>query len=329
LITSNNLNLKRILVTGGAGYVGSHIAKALAAAGFEPVVFDNFSLGHRRAVRWGPAIEADLLDRGALDAAFHEHAISAIIHAAGSAYVGESTENPRKYFRNNVAGSLNLLDAAIDHGVRDFVFSSSCATYGLPQRIPTDETHLQAALSPYGETKLMVERALYWYRDAYGLRSHALRYFNAAGADPDGEIGEEHNPETHLIPLTIFAALGRAPLRVFGDDYPTPDGTGIRDYIHVTDLADAHVRALSYLRGDGSSVALNLGTGKGHSIREVIRCVEGVSGRSVPYIVNPRRAGDAPELVAAASRAHAELGWTPAYSDLETLIRTAWKWFSR
>ncbi len=320
---------RSVLVTGGAGYIGSHIAKALSAAGLEPVVFDNLSLGHRHAVQWGPLVEADLLDKAALDAVFTQYEIGAVIHAAGSAYVAESTINPQKYFRNNVTGSLNLLDAMVLHRVEQIVFSSSCTTYGLPLKLPMDETHPQSALSPYGESKLMVERFLLWYRAAYGLRSLALRYFNAAGADPDGQIGEEHDPETHLIPLAVRAAQGRgAVLTIFGDDFATPDGTAIRDYIHVTDLADAHVRALNYLEGGGTCTALNLGSGRGCSIREVIRSVERVSGRSVPWRLAPRREGDAPAMVADASRAAVELSWKPSFSNLDTLVETAWRWFS-
>jgi UDP-glucose-4-epimerase GalE len=279
-------------------------------------------------VQWGPLIEADLLDRIALDTTFRQHEIGAVIHAAGSAYVGESVKDPQKYFRNNISGSLNLLDCMMQHGVRHLVFSSSCTTYGEPQKLPIDETHPQSALSPYGESKLMVERFLHWYRGAYGLHSLALRYFNAAGADPDGQIGEEHDPETHLIPLVIHAAMGRGPLIIFGDDYPTPDGTAIRDYIHVTDLADAHVRALRYLQDDGDCTALNLGTGCGHSIREVIRSVEQIGGQKVPSVVAPRREGDAPAMVADASRAEIKLGWKPRFSNLDTLVETAWRWFN-
>jgi UDP-arabinose 4-epimerase len=318
-----------VLVTGGAGYIGSHISKALAAAGFTPIAFDNLSVGHKHAVQWGPLVEADLLDGAALDALFHEYKIDTVIHAAGSAYVGESVANPQKYFRNNISGSLNLLDSMVRHGVKNLVFSSSCTTYGVPQRLPIDETHPQSALSPYGETKLMVERFLHWYRGAYGLRSLALRYFNAAGADPDGQIGEEHDPETHLIPLVIQAALGGSPLTIFGDDYPTPDGTAIRDYIHVTDLADAHIRGLQYLQDGGTCPALNLGTGRGLSILEVIQSVERLSGRQVPSKFAPRREGDAAAMVADASRAAVELGWKPLFSDLDTLTQTAWRWFSR
>jgi len=321
--------MKRILVTGGAGFIGSHIAKALADSGFEPVAFDNLSIGHRSAVKYGPLIEADLLDRSALDLAFSQYAIDAVIHAAGSAYVGESMAAPRKYFRNNVSAAVNLLDSMATHQVGSIVFSSSCTTYGTPQSLPLSEVHPQSAISPYGETKLFIERMLQWCTGAEGLNWMILRYFNAAGADPAGELGEEHDPETHLIPLAISAALGKEPLQIFGTDYPTPDGTAIRDYIHVTDLANAHVAALAHLTENGSNSALNLGTGKGHSIREVIRCVESVSGRRVPYREAPRRAGDPPELVADASRAEALLGWRPRYSSLATIVETAWHWFER
>ena len=319
--------MKRVLVTGGAGFIGSHIAKALAEAGYEPVVFDNLSLGHAWAVKWGPLVQADLLDRAALDSVFRSYALESVIHTAGSAYVGESVADPKKYFRNNIVTSLNLLDAMIDHRVGSIVFSSSCTTYGLPQSLPLSEQHPQSAISPYGETKLLVERAMRWYGDAYGLKWAALRYFNAAGADPDGQLGEEHAPETHLIPLVIAAALGGDALRVFGVDYPTPDGTAIRDYIHVTDLAKAHVAAVARLSAGHDSMALNLGTGQGHSIYDVIRCVERVSGRRVPHTETSRRAGDPPALVADASRALAVLGWRPELSDLDTIVGTAWRWF--
>jgi UDP-arabinose 4-epimerase len=321
--------MKRILVTGGAGFIGSHIAKALAESGYEPVVVDNLSIGHRSAVKWGPLIEADLLNRSAVDLAFREYAIEAVIHAAGSAYVGESMADPRKYFRNNVTAAVNLLDSMASHAVSSIVFSSSCTTYGTPQWLPLSEKHPQAAISPYGETKLFVERMLQWCAGAEGLGWMILRYFNAAGADPEGELGEDHDPETHLIPLAIGAALGREPLQLFGTDYPTLDGTAIRDYIHVTDLARAHVAALAHLAAKGSNAALNLGTGKGHSIREVIQCVETVTGRTVPYREAPRRAGDPPALVADASRAAALLGWQPRYSDLSTIVETGWHWCER
>jgi UDP-arabinose 4-epimerase len=321
--------MKRILVTGGAGFIGSHIAKALAESGYEPVAFDNLSIGHRWAVKWGPLIEADLLDRNALDRAFQEYAIEAVIHAAGSAYVGESVANPRKYFRNNVTAAVNLLDAMASHEVGSIVFSSSCTTYGTPQSLPLSEEHPQSAISPYGETKLFVERMLQWCTGAEGLGWVILRYFNAAGADPGGEIGEDHDPETHLIPLAIGAALGKEPLQVFGTDYPTPDGTAIRDYVHVTDLANAHVAAVAHLSAKGSNTALNLGTGRGHSIREVIRCVESISGRTVSCREAPRRAGDPPALIADAAQAGLLLDWHPRFSDLATIVETAWDWFER
>jgi UDP-arabinose 4-epimerase len=319
--------LKRILVTGGAGFVGSHIAKALAFCGYEPVTFDNLSVGHRWAVKWGPLIEADLLDQGALDRAFREHAIDAVIHAAGSAYVGESVADPRKYFRNNVSSTVNLLDAMAAAQVRFIVFSSSCTTYGVPRFQPLSEDHPQSAISPYSETKLFIERMLKWCSEPDSLGWVILRYFNAAGADPEGELGEEHDPETHLIPLAIHAALGRSELQVFGTDYPTPDGTAIRDYIHVTDLANAHVAALKHLAATGCNLTVNLGTGQGQSIRDVIRCVEAVSGRVVPWRAAARRTGDPAELVADASRAALMLGWRPQYSDLTTIVETAFRWF--
>ncbi len=321
--------MKRILITGGAGFIGSHIAKALAGGGYEPVVFDNLSTGHRRSVRWGPFIEGDLLNRAALDKAFRDHSFDGVIHAAGSAYVGESVANPRMYFRNNVSAAVNLLDAMADAGVGLVVFSSSCTTYGIPQKLPLSEDHPQSAISPYGETKLFIERMLHWCGRAGGPRWMILRYFNAAGADPEGELGEDHDPETHLIPLAIQAALGNQPLQVFGTDYATPDGTAVRDYIHVTDLAAAHVAAVAHLEAGGANVALNLGTGDGQSIRDVIRTVQSVSGRTVPYQEAPRREGDPATLVADASRAAAMLGWRPRYSDLNTIVETAWRWFER
>src|SRR3954470_8404352 len=251
-----------ILVTGGAGYIGSHTAKMLAESGQSPVVLDNFAYGHDWAVKWGPLERGDLGDADFIKGVFSRHSIDAVIHFAAFAYVGESMTHPRKYFQNNTVNTLNLLDAIIDRGVTAFVFSSTCATYGVPTQVPIDETHVQAPVNPYGESKLMVEKILRWYGEAYGLKSVALRYFNAAGADPDGTIGEDHDPETHLIPLVIDAARGtRPPVGVFGTDYPTPDGTAIRDYIHVADLATAHVGALDYLAGGGVSTAINLGTG--------------------------------------------------------------------
>jgi UDP-arabinose 4-epimerase len=319
-----------VLVTGGAGYIGSHTAKALAGAGYAPVVVDNLSNGHEWAVKWGPFERGDLSDARWVADVVRRHRVEAVVHFAASAYVGESMTQPRKYFHNNTVNTLQLLDVMVDAGVRSIVFSSTCATYGMPQRLPLDETHPQSPVNPYGESKLAVERILHWYGRAYGIGWVALRYFNAAGADPDGEIGEVHDPETHLIPLVIGAALGEVgPVGVFGTDYPTPDGTAIRDYIHVMDLADAHLRALEYLARGGESVALNLGTGEGHSVRAVIEAVESAAGRPVPRVDSPRRAGDPPSLVANAARAREVLGWTPRYPELRTIVEHAWRWHTR
>ena len=319
--------MNSVLVTGGAGYIGSHTCKALSEGGFTPVTFDNLVYGHREAVRWGPFIEGDLNDRESLERTIREHDVSAVIHFAAYAYVGESMQHPEKYFSNNVVNTLNLLEAMRITAVSHIVFSSTCATYGLPGRVPIDEQHPQTPVNPYGESKLFVERALKWYGVAYGMKSVALRYFNAAGADAAGETGEDHVPETHLIPLVIEAALGIRPyVEIYGADYATPDGTTIRDYIHVTDLADAHVKALEYLRAGGDCLALNLGTGHGYTVREVISAVERVSGREVPVQLAPRRPGDPPQLVADAASANRHLGWTPQHSDLENITETAWAW---
>ncbi len=318
-----------ILVTGGAGYVGSHACKALAGAGYLPIVFDNLSRGHREAVRWGPLIEADIADQALLRAAIEQHRPAAIMHFAAYAYVGESVTDPAIYYRNNLGGSLSLLAAMRDTGIDKIVFSSTCATYGIPDTMPIDERAPQLPVNPYGETKLAIERALHWYGMAYGIRSMSLRYFNAAGADPEGEIGERHEPETHLIPLVVEAALGRRPqIDVFGTDYPTPDGTAIRDYIHVCDLAAAHLRALEHLNAGHGGTALNLGTGQGHSVSEVIAAAEAAGGRRIARRNAPRRAGDPPVLVADVSRAAALLGWRAELSDLDTIIRTALAWHS-
>jgi UDP-glucose-4-epimerase GalE len=320
----------RILITGGAGYIGSHTAKRLAAAGHEPVVFDDLSQGHDWAVKWGPLERGSLSDPARLAEVFAAHRVEAVVHFAASALVGESMGNPTKYFRNNTVATLNLLDAMRTAGVGTIVFSSTCATYGNPVRVPIDETHPQAPVNPYGESKLMVEKMLRWYGEAYGLRWIALRYFNAAGADPDGEIGEDHDPESHLIPLVIGAARGtHPPVKIFGTDYPTPDGTAVRDYVHVMDLADAHLRALERLGSGTPSQAINLGTGRGHSVREVVDTVARVAGRPVPAVESPRRPGDPPELVAAPARARDVLGWTCQYAGLETIVRHAWAWHDR
>ena len=318
---------RSVLVTGGAGYIGSHACKLLARTGYRPVVFDNLSRGHREAVRWGPLVEGHLADREKLVAALREYQISAVMHFAALAYVGESVSDPAGYYRNNLGGSLSLLDAMRDVGVDNIVFSSTCATYGIPSEVPIRETLPQLPVNPYGETKLAIERALHWYGQAYGLRSVSLRYFNAAGADPEGEIGELHDPETHLIPLVLQAALGqRLQIDIYGTDYPTPDGTAIRDYIHVQDLAEAHLRALEHLGAGRASAALNLGTGRGHSVREVIRVAEAVSGRPVPCRETGRRPGDPPALVADPSLAAELLGWRAHVSEIETIIRTALAW---
>jgi UDP-glucose-4-epimerase GalE len=318
-----------VLITGGAGYIGSHSAKAVARAGLRPVVVDDLRTGHRWTVKWGPLHEIDLADKAALRAVFERYPISAVIHFAGSAYVGESMAAPQLYFQNNVGSTLSLLECMLDYGVSRIVFSSSCATYGHPQTIPITEQHPQHPVNPYGESKLMVEKTLFWYARAYGLRYAILRYFNAAGADPDGELGEAHDPETHLIPRVISAALGALPnVEVFGTDYETFDGTAIRDYVHVTDLADAHVAALRYLESGGESAAFNLGTGKGHSVREVISSVERVSGRTVPFRDLARRVGDPAALVADAREAAEALAWSPHYSELDRIVETAWNWQS-
>jgi UDP-glucose-4-epimerase GalE len=319
----------RVLVTGGAGYIGSHTAKALAKAGHEPLVLDNLSSGHRWAVKWGRLLEWDLSNLELLPQFLEKEHVEAVLHFAAYLLVGESVEQPRKYFWNNVVNTLRLLDAMQDAGIRRIVFSSSAAVYGDPQEVPIPEDHRKLPVNPYGETKLAMERALHWYGNAYGLKWVALRYFNATGADPDGELGEVHHPEVHLIPLAIQAAQGRRPhVEIYGTDYPTPDGSAVRDFIHVTDLADAHVRALEYLARGGESTALNLGTGHGCSVRELIQATGKVSGHPVPFREGPRRQGDPPVLVANPSRAGQILGWTPRFSDLETVIRTAWAWHS-
>ncbi len=316
-----------ILVTGGAGYVGSHACKALASAGYIPVVYDNLSRGHREAVRWGPLVDGDLRDSARLVTALNTHQVAAVMHFAAFAYVGESVADPETYYANNLGGTLALLGAMRKTGVGTIVFSSTCAIYGVPEKLPIGETTAKAPLNPYGETKLAIERALHWYAAAYGMRYFALRYFNAAGADPDGEIGENHEPETHLIPLILRAALGSGdPIQIYGTDYPTRDGTAIRDYIHVSDLADAHVRAVRDLAAGGDSAALNLGTGHGYSVREAIAAVERIGGRKVPQREAARRPGDPPELVADPALARSRLGWQPRHSDLDTIIATALAW---
>jgi UDP-glucose-4-epimerase GalE len=317
----------RVLVTGGAGYIGSHTAKLLARRGHEPVVLDNLAQGHRWAVKWGPLVVRDLSDAQAVSDTLSQFKIGAVIHFAADAKVGESVGNPRKYYWNNVVNSLRLADAMLDAGIRTIVFSSSAATYGVPEMTPIPEDHPKLPVNPYGESKLVVERMLANYAEAYGLRWVALRYFNACGADPEGELGEDHQPESHLIPLAIQAALGQRPqIEIFGTDYPTHDGTAIRDYIHVTDLGRAHVRALEYLTEGGASGAINLGTGRGHSVRQLIAAVGKQCGVQVPVREAPRRAGDPPILVAEVAKAAQVLGWTAELSDLDEIVRTAREW---
>jgi UDP-arabinose 4-epimerase len=319
-----------ILVTGGAGYIGSHACKALARAGYLPVAYDDLSRGHREAVRWGPCIEGDIADRARVCATIAEYEIVAVMHFAGFAYVGESVGDPSLYYRNNLCGTLALLDSMREAGVGEIVFSSTCATYGTPEAVPIRETSPQNPVNPYGETKLAIERVLHWYGEAYAIRSVSLRYFNAAGADLEGEIGEDHQPETHLIPLVLQAALGqRSTVEVYGTDYPTPDGTAIRDYIHVEDLAGAHLRALERLRAGGDTIAVNLGTGQGHSVREVIAAVEAIGSCKVPACDAPRRPGDPPVLVADPSLAREALGWRAEHLGLDTIIRSALAWHRR
>lgn len=319
-----------ILLTGGAGYIGSHTARVVALAGHHPVVFDNLSTGHRHNVKWGPLVEGELSDRELVKNTLTGNSIDAVIHFAASTFVGESVENPRKYFGNNAVGTLALLDAMLDAGVRTIVFSSTCATYGTPTRVPITEDHPQSPVNPYGESKLFVERVLHWYGNAYGLKWTALRYFNAAGAEAAAGLCEEHDPETHLIPLVIQAALGTRPaIDVYGSDYPTPDGTAIRDYIHVSDLARAHVLALEHLKAGAESGAFNLGTGVGSSVREVIEEVRRCSGRGFQVREAPRRPGDPPVLVADATRAQQVLAWKPQMSALSVIVKTAWDSLAR
>jgi UDP-arabinose 4-epimerase len=319
----------RILVTGGAGYVGSHACKALSLAGYQPVVYDSLVYGHEWAVQWGPLEIGNIEDNLRLAEVIAYYRPIAVMHFAAFAYVGESVIDPAKYYFNNVAGTLTLLDTMRKAGINRIVFSSTCATYGIPETPLIGESHPQNPINPYGRSKLMIEHILSDYANAYGLRFAALRYFNAAGADPDGTIGEDHDPETHLIPLAIRAALGGDPLRVFGTDYPTLDGTAVRDYIHVSDLASAHALALAHLNKPGSgNLLMNLGTGRGHSVRSIIESVEHVSGKSVPYIESPRRAGDPPVLVADAGYGAAILGWQPRFTQLDEIVATAWRWHS-
>jgi UDP-glucose 4-epimerase len=317
---------QRFLVTGGAGFVGSHLVAVLASRGAEIVVFDNLLQGHRAAVPPGvQLIVGDVLDGEAVDAVLDGGGFDAVFHFAALSLVGESMREPMRYFQQNAGGGFALIDACVRHGVGKFVLSSTAALFGTPDTIPIDETARIDPASPYGESKLMIERALRWAGEVHGLRSACLRYFNAAGADPDGRIGEDHDPETHLIPLVIDAALGRRDeIVVFGTDYPTPDGTCVRDYVHVTDLADAHLCALAQL--DERSVTYNLGNGEGHSVRDVIAAVEEVSNRRVPVRFGDRRPGDPAVLVAGSERIRSEAGWSPRFAELREMVRSAYAW---
>lgn len=316
----------RILVTGGAGYIGSHTVLRLAEDGHQVVVFDNLSAGHRAAVSSFELIEGDLLDLPLLTKTLREHQIEGVIHFAAFALVGESVQNPAKYYRNNIVGTLNLLDAMRTADVSRIVFSSTCATYGIPATSPIDETFPQAPINPYGFTKLCIEQALDDYAAAYGMGYAALRYFNAAGASTRADIGEDHDPESHLIPIVLQVALGqREKISIFGDDYPTPDGTCIRDYIHVDDLAEAHLLALQRI-GPDSRLKLNLGSTYGSSVREVIDACREVTGAEIPEEIAPRREGDPPALVANATRAEEILGWKAQYTEIRQIVETAWRW---
>jgi UDP-glucose 4-epimerase len=322
-----------ILVTGGAGYIGSHTVLALKQAGYAVVILDNLVYGHRDLVDSALQVKlicGDIGDRPLLDQIFAEHDIQAVIHFAAYAYVGESVSDPAKYYRNNVMGTLTLLEAMVAAGVQSIVFSSTCATYGNPQQIPIPEDHPQAPINPYGASKLMVERILSDFDTAYGLRSVRFRYFNAAGADPQGQLGEDHTPETHLIPLVLLTALGqRDHIAIFGTDYETADGTCIRDYIHVSDLADAHVLGLEYLLKGGATGVFNLGNGNGFSVREVIEAAERVTGQAIKVVESDRRPGDPATLVGSAQKARQVLGWQPKYFQLETILDHAWQWHQR
>ncbi len=321
-----------ILVTGGAGYIGSHAARALRRSGYEVVLYDNLSTGFRRLAQGFELVEGNIADEAKLRPVLAR--VDAVIHFAAHAYVGESVENPRKYFRNNAVAALSLLNSALDGGIRHFVFSSTCAVYGIPEKVPITEQTPREPVNPYGASKLFFEDALEAYGRAYGLRSMSLRYFNAAGADESGEIGELHDPETHLIPLALAATAENGPeLQVYGSDYPTPDGTCVRDYIHVNDLADAHVRALQYLERESDekrdeSLAINLGTGRGHSVLAVVQAAENATGRPVRRKIGPRRPGDPPTLVADPAKAQEVLGWT-AKRNLADIASSAWTWMRK
>ena len=316
-----------ILVVGGAGYIGSHMCKYLAQKSYTPIVLDNLVYGHREAVKWGPITEGAMENEDILDMIFSKYEIAAVMHFAAFAYVGESVTDPGRYYGNNVAATISLLETMRKHNVLKFIFSSTCATYGEPIEIPITEKHPQKPINPYGRSKLMIEQILDDYQIAYGLNSISLRYFNAAGADPDGEIGEDHSPETHLIPLILQTALGqRDEINIFGDDYPTEDGTCIRDYIHVTDLAQAHLLALEKLMNNSAGEKYNLGNGNGDSVKQVIDAAREVTGRKIPSRIVERRPGDPAILIGSSEKAIKELGWKPEFADLKRILETAWHW---
>ena len=319
-----------ILVCGGAGYIGSHTNKLLSSRGYETVVFDNLIYGHKEAVKWGTFVQGDLKNIADIEDIFQSYPIEAVFHFAAFAYVGESVKEPEKYYYNNIVNTLNLLQVMREYGCKKIVFSSSCATYGEPDTVPITEDVPQNPINPYGFTKLVVERILKDYHNAYGLEYAVLRYFNAAGADPDGEIGESHDPETHIIPLVLDAASGKRPdIKVFGTDYPTPDGSCVRDYIHVSDLAEAHLLALNYLENGGESDCFNLGNEKGTSVLEVVNAVRSITGQDFPVILAPRRPGDPAILVGSSEKARKILGWEPQFTDIKTIVHHAWKWHQK
>ncbi len=323
------MNSRKILVTGGAGYIGSHTVHLLLQQGHDVIVVDNLSKGYRHNVPEGRLRVLDLADTSQLAALMREHGTEAVIHFAAFIAVGESMRVPERYFSNNVCGSLSLLTAMVEAGVKHIVFSSTAAVYGNPQGSPILESFPIQPVNPYGESKVMVETMLRWFDQIHGITSVCLRYFNASGAEPDGHLGEEHEPETHLIPLILRAVITGKPVTIFGDDYATPDGTCIRDYIHVNDLAQAHILAVEHLAGGGTSDQFNVGTGTGHSVLEMIHAVEAVTGKKVPYTMGPRREGDPPSLVAASDKLRKQLGWSPQYADLQTIVRHAWNFATK
>jgi UDP-glucose 4-epimerase len=320
----------KILVAGGAGYIGSHTVKELIQEGYDVLILDNFSSGKKELVRGGEVIEGDLMDKETVSQVFKTHPISAVLHFASLIQVGESFSHPRKYYTHNIVSSLNLLEAMLDSGVKSFIFSSSAAVYGIPHQIPIPESHPLEPINPYGQTKLIIEKIIKDYDQAYGLKSISLRYFNAAGADPDGQLGEMHEPETHLIPnILLFLLKKKKDFYLFGNDFSTPDGTAVRDYIHVTDLAKAHVLALKKLLGFPQSHFINLGLNQGYSVLEILGHVQEFTGIPIPYTLKPKRQGDVPVLLASNNQAEELLGWKPEFSDIETIIRTAWAWHQK